>query len=140
MRTSGLVTYAVWFSIKGRRVGKLKAALELLAKHLHTESCLELQARDAEAELPSLHLEVAPEFHLIHIEEHCSPGDICGALKLRVLEPTDKVVAVRVDPAWYIPDQGLRGNPADKEITGQFRARFFEFMDIPRRYVLTRPD
>lgn len=140
MQTSELVTYAVWFSIKGRRSSKLKAALELLSNHLYTQPCWEIQARHDGAEYPSLRLEIDPEFHLVHIEQNCSPGDICGALKLRVLEPTDKVVAVRVDPAWYIPDQGLLGNPADQQVTSQFRARSFEFMDIPRRYVLTRPD
>ena len=140
MGTSKLVTYAVWFSIKGRRSNKLKAALELLSNHLYPQPCWEIQARHDGAEFTSLHLEIDPGFHLVHVEQSCSPGDICGALKLRVLEPTDKVVAVRVDPTWYIPDQGLRGNPADEEIASQFPARFSEFMDIPRRFVLTRPD
>jgi hypothetical protein len=114
----------------------LKAALELLANHLHDEPRWRLVARLDGSECQTLHLQLAPEFHLFHIEQHCSPGDICGALKRKVLEPTDKVMAVCISRDSYIPKQGLIADPDDEQRNGEISRMLSTFEDIPDRFYL----
>src|SRR5450759_3553821 len=116
METSELLSYALWFSIRRQRAQKMRDALDLLRSHLNTQPLWRLCPRPLrggegvlDTNIPSLHMEVAPDFHFLHIEQHCSAGDICGSLKYKVLEESDTVMAVCItrESHRYIPHQGL---------------------------------
>lgn len=132
MNTSELVTYAVWLSIKGKRAQKLRETLKLLSNHLEIKPRWYVRPRTGHAAEPSLHLAIVPGFHLIHIEQHCSPGDICGALKQLVLtDPGDQVMAIRLAKDSYLPHHGMNEPPGVN-----YQRLLSEFMAVPAKFHL----
>jgi len=62
-------------------------------------------------------VKVGKGFYLLHTESHWSPGDVCGYLKGRNhLEPDDELIAIKIDPTSYIPDQGLLNREIGKKL------------------------
>ena len=106
MNTSNIVSYAVWVSMPNPS-NKIETGFRALWDEtlkywkLRSHGCLDTPKFEP-------WLKVGNEFYLLNTESHCSPGDICGFLKgNKWFDPEDEVVAVRMDPEWYIPHQGL---------------------------------
>jgi len=134
-----LITYAIWFGITSEAEAKTKKAIAMLRDETISRYDTIRNSNGLKRTEPNLHLEIAPDFHFMHVEQHWSPGDICGTLKIRILSAGDKVMAVLLseDPglAHYLPDHGMVGAMSGADLA-RFKSRLIAFTAVPHEFHL----
>jgi len=106
MTTSSVISYAVWFGMPRLISKRIEGALDSLWTEVRKLWQLNTQLPAPTKFEPWLR--IGNNFYRLHIQEHWSPGDICGNLRYyKKIGPKDEVMAVRIDQSWYIPHQGM---------------------------------
>jgi hypothetical protein len=131
MNTSTIVSYAVWISMSNSR-NKIDTGFRALWDDILKYWELRSYGYSDTSEFEPW-LKVGNAFYLLHTESHCSPGDICGFLKgNKLFDPEDEIVAVRIDPKWYIPHQGLSDKKASAKLAKwKDQAEHYYFVRCP---------
>lgn len=137
MHIGKLVKYAVWFNSKSSDPKCKEYVMDMLWKKITADWTLISDKQDEGSPFECF-FQIGPNFYLLFVESHWSPGDVSGSLmRLRQMQPKcvseiDEVVAVPIAEDGYIPHQGL--SDADRR-----RGELTTWLDQENIYRLTRP-
>jgi len=114
---TGIITYAVWFRLATADPRRISYILDELSNSV--ASTYRLFSDNPNAKHFQDLYWIGDDFCLMHIEEHCSPGDICGFIRgKKLIDGAEEVMAVRIDQPdyWYLPHQGLLDRNAQAKL------------------------